>query len=134
MKDSELKVSSLEEDSGESTALEEESCEVESCEDGVVSLSALEEFPSLEEEEPSASELDRAASSTISGSSVDVESPQAVNANGRAQQARERAILCRPMFMGQIPPAFKYKKGLADSLCFPLKTEYDVRYARNGVI
>jgi hypothetical protein len=38
------------------------------------------------------------------------------------------------MFMGQIPPAFKYKKELVEGFCFPLKTEYDVRYARNGVI
>lgn len=87
-------------------------------------------FP--EEEESSSSELEREIW-TSSGLSTDEESsPQAISVNGRAQQARERAILCRPMFMGQIPPAFKYKKGLADSLCFPLKTECDACYALQG--
>jgi hypothetical protein len=105
--------------------------------DSLVSLEeddfALESvFP--EEEESSSSELEREIW-TSSGLSTDEESsPQAISVNGRVQQARKRAILCRPMFMGQIPPAFKYKKGLADSLCFPLKTEYEALYARNGAI
>jgi hypothetical protein len=38
------------------------------------------------------------------------------------------------MFMGQIPPAFKYKKELVEGFCFPLKTEYEALYARNGAI
>ena len=83
-------------------------------------------FP--EEEESSSSELEREIW-TSSGLSTDEESsPQAVSVNGRAQQARERAILCRPMFMGQFPPAFKYKKEFMEYFCFPLKTECDACY------
>ena len=70
------------------------------------------ESASAEEEESSSSELESEIS-TSSGLSTDEESPpQAVSVNGRAQQARERAILDMPMFMGHFPPAFKYKKGL----------------------